>query len=461
MSSRKQQLCMTLVVSLTCALPACFSDPNLNNNSWSPYDAALDRVDDDHDGFSEAEGDCDDTNPLVNPDAVEVVDGIDNNCDGLVDDDLDNDGFGAAEDCDDNNASIHPLARENCADGVDNNCNGFVDADEPDKDGDGFGPCAGDCNDNNIFISPGNIEDPTDGVDNNCDGVIDEPQVNCDCGAEPGLTIEEQMARAIGLCNEHAILDLSVNGSNPLGYGVFGDWGVITPVTTRDGSGADGWPLENCQFLILASGAAKNLQPQGGMESDLGIYNAQDPAPIPDGQDINDLTQFELRLRVPGNAKGFSFDFIFFSVEYPEFVCSVFNDTFYALVIDEPALNGGARTNISFDQEGNEITVNNGFFEYPPYWSLDITGTAYEHPESYTPGCNDDPSIGCVAPNPCPAYQGSTTGWLRTTSPATPGAEITIIFSIHDEGDNILDSAVIIDNFRWQTVPIDGPGTVK
>jgi len=448
---------VALLVAVGLVLGGCPVDPSGNNN-W--IDAGLDRNDDDGDGFSEAEGDCDDTNRDIHPDAQEIVDGIDNNCDGLVDDDLDGDHFPAAEDCDDTDPNIHPLAPENCNDEVDNNCNGYTDAEEPDHDGDGFGVCAGDCNDNNIWISPGNVEDPTDGVDNNCDGVIDEIQGNCDCSGEPGMTIEEQAARALGLCNPYQVLSANLIG-NPTGYGVYDDWAAILPRVSQDASSNDGLPQVNCKFLILASGQAKNPDPQSGEYMDLGIWGAPDPAPAPDGADVNDLTQFELQLRVPGNAKGFSFDFVFFSVEYPEFVCSTFNDTFYALVIDDPGLGGGQRTNVSFDNENNEITVNAGFFEYPPYWSLDITGTQYELAEDWQPGCSDDPSIGCTAPDPCPAYKGSTTGWLRTTSPATPGADITLIFSIHDEGDSILDSAVIIDNFRWQTVPIEGPGTVK
>ena len=109
-------------------------------------------ADADSDGFP-ASLDCDDENAAVNPDAEEICDGLDNNCDGVVDEDAvdrvdwfadsDGDGFGDAEetesaceapagfiadatDCDDSDADVNPTADETC-NGTDDNCDGTID----------------------------------------------------------------------------------------------------------------------------------------------------------------------------------------------------------------------------------------------------------------------------------------------------------------------------------------------
>jgi len=103
------------------------------------------------------------------------------------------------DDCDDTDGNIYPGQEDNC-DGVDNNCNGLVDEDGkqpyyPDSDGDGFGLkaapsaddlyCEGsqpdgwlldstDCNDEDASINTDAEEICDDGIDNNCSGDIDE-----------------------------------------------------------------------------------------------------------------------------------------------------------------------------------------------------------------------------------------------------------------------------------------------
>ena len=42
-------------------------------------------VDTDYDGYTENQGDCDDDNEKLNPSIVEIYDGIDNNCNGSID----------------------------------------------------------------------------------------------------------------------------------------------------------------------------------------------------------------------------------------------------------------------------------------------------------------------------------------------------------------------------------------
>jgi len=170
--------------------------------------------------------DCNDANPVIHPDASEICDEQDNDCDGDTDElgaidaviwytDGDGDGFGNAsipvlgcsapegsvgndDDCDDSSVSVHPDADEAC-NGFDDDCDGDIDEDDAvdaviwfaDADGDAFGDSttvtsacsvpAGyvadstDCDDSEESTHPG-ADEYCDGVDNNCDESVDEDE---------------------------------------------------------------------------------------------------------------------------------------------------------------------------------------------------------------------------------------------------------------------------------------------
>ena len=156
--------------------------------------APLTAVDADGDGFNDSE-DCNDQFANVFPGAPELCNGIDDNCDGSVDEvdpgndgnwymDADGDGYGDAtqpsydcampdgaaassDDCDDANADVHPNAPEaDCTDPPDYNCDGSVGW--ADADADGFAACA-ECDDTDPNANPDATEQPYTGVDEDCD----------------------------------------------------------------------------------------------------------------------------------------------------------------------------------------------------------------------------------------------------------------------------------------------------
>jgi hypothetical protein len=175
-------------------------------------------------GHVEDATDCNDSDASISPEADEVCDEVDNDCDGTTDEDdaidaatwyadTDTDGFGDADisysaceappgfmadssDCDDEDDAAFPGADETC-DGTDNDCDGVTDEDDAtdaptwyaDADTDGFGDgdsshsaCevppgyladSTDCDDGDGAVFPG-ADEVCDGSDNDCDGVTDE-----------------------------------------------------------------------------------------------------------------------------------------------------------------------------------------------------------------------------------------------------------------------------------------------
>ena len=139
-------------------------------------------ADDDGDGEMVCQGDCDDADPARFTGASEACDGVDNDCDGSpLPDEVDDDGDGfliCDGDCDDADATIHPGAPDTCA-SDDDDCDGNLDPLDLDDDGDGASECGGDCDDGDALVGPG-LPELCDGIDNDCDGNLPNAEADAD-----------------------------------------------------------------------------------------------------------------------------------------------------------------------------------------------------------------------------------------------------------------------------------------
>jgi hypothetical protein len=230
---------------------------------------------------------------------------------------------------------------------------------------------------------------------------------------------------------------------------------------------------EGSKMVILSSGKAQELTVAGLYASTahpgnnpLTLPPPLTPQPVSANQDCNDNPALigtgdcsntiqvqwsqgngaydyaELRISgtVPQGASGFSYDFAFFSTEYPNFYKTSFNDMYIAWL--ESELWTG---NVSFDEQGNPISLNAGFLDYKD-----------------APNNHD-----CPAPCSAPELQGTAmeghagTKWLSTSAGVVEGENFMLVLAIFDLSDEVLDSVVILDNFAWNCEggpPVTIPG---
>ena len=145
-------------------------------------EGAASTLDNDGDGQSSSEGDCNDDDPDVYDGATEVCDGKDNNCDGTTpanEADADSDGYRLCDDdCDDSVGTIYPGAPEIC-DQADSDCDGAT-PDNLDSDGDGATLCDGDCDDSAASVGPDKVEVCANNIDDDCSGVADDVDADGD-----------------------------------------------------------------------------------------------------------------------------------------------------------------------------------------------------------------------------------------------------------------------------------------
>ena len=396
-------------------------------------------------------------------------------------------------------------ADEVCDNGVDDDCDGEVDQ-AVDADGDGFAACGGgDCCDvvsaacqQPTLVNPGAYEVAGNEVDDDCDGVIDEPAPPCDAGLASDAADPLAYARAIDLCQT-----TQESPPDPQDR----TWGVISAkFSMADGTGSPKPPQrsirpgfgaaitakQGARLAILSSGhaaAVGDVSPayaafQTGVD-----HKTQSPPPAdwsaanggvlpnppgcqaPAMLTANDPIMLTLRVRAPTNAKSFKVSMFFFSAEYPEWVCSQYNDFFVAL-LDSKAAGNPKDKNIAVYDDGkqlwpvgvNLVKIADGLFTA---CQDGIVGCLEKMiPESLYSGC-ESPSLlkgtgfdaadtgGCGVGLPV----GGGTGWLTMSGNVTPGEVFELRLAVWDSGGHIFDSLVLLDGWRW-SVEAAEPGII-
>jgi hypothetical protein len=355
--------------------------------------------------------------------------------------------------------------------------------DAVDHDGDGFSSQAGDCNDCDPNSNPGAFDVPKDGIDEDCDGIVDDEPTGCDKASQLASTDPFNAALAIDLCRRTTetaqgpmrtwgVIDaafVAPDGSNncadensgqtgscaananfPLGHGNLTKLGVNKP-------------QQGTHMLGLSSGSARDPSDPGyqnvsGFDKGFTVGAAAGfPAPAPACPGVitgqpHDGAALRLVIRVPTNAKSFSFNENFFSYEFPVYICSQYNDTF-VVEMAPPPQGAGVGGNIAFDQSGNPISVNNAL--------LQVCDPQVAGGKNFTCPLGSSTLMGTGFGNDL-SMDGNhaATGWLQTTvniDPSLRGKDITLLFAVWDSGDGILDSTALVDNFQWSTQP--GQGT--
>jgi hypothetical protein len=411
---------------------------------------------------------------------------------------------------------------EACADGVDNDCNGTVD-DTPDQDGDGWTVCDGDCCDSPLdgcgapaLVNRGAFDVPDNSIDDDCDGTVDNAAA-CDAGLASDSGSGLDYAKAVDLCAT-TLADPPTPAQRT--------WGVIRASLARaDGTGAPAasqrairrgfgsgvTPLRGDRLVVLSTGVAaaqaspNNTSPsfapfQGGqnmgtssavpadwLAANAGNLPNAPGCPEPQGgATANDPVMLKLRVRVPTNAISFTVSAFFYASEYPEWVCSAFNDFFLALLDSAFVPAPG--------QLANPADKNLAFYDPPPAGgpvyplgvNLAFGGTGlFRQCLGGPTGCGSGAVAGTTSsctgiaqllgtgfdvtrpsaqfagePGWCGSSDrtGGGTGWLVISGNVSPGETMELRFALWDTGDHWYDSVALLDDFRWSSAA-STPGT--
>ncbi|MFY0533635.1 choice-of-anchor L domain-containing protein [Nannocystis pusilla] len=154
----------------------------------------------------------------------------------------------------------------------------------------------------------------------------------------------------------------------------------------------------------------------------------------------NDKLWFTFKAKVPAGTFGYTFDFVFCSGEWPDFVDTQFNDLLVAWQVDPTPADPNAMPpvepytgNVTFIPDPNDQTkgLPLTITALDPYY----VGPGYTYAEPQLQGTGFE--------------QHACSDWFTAKGGVQPGADLTIGFFITDMGDSNYTSTALLDNFRW------------
>lgn len=374
--------------------------------------------------------------------------------------------------------------QEVCANGFDEDCNGATD-DVADVDGDGWTRCNGDCCEttadctNPAAMNPGAMEVGGNGVDDDCDPATSDVTPAALCSVAPKFTGVTALdaAKGLDICKTTTLNPplaqkswglisadfVFANGAIPSASELASMQNAQAAVMTHYGTGGI-VPTKGSTMVGLSNGTMRDTADPGFISPISGTsftsvipfpggpplstyLNAHGGGLLPGhcgattcatGSGANDSIVLRLTLRVPTNALGFSYDFRFFSAEYQTYQCTAYND-YYLAMLTSAAPGIPADHNISFDALNNPVSVNAGFMQ--------LCGGNGKN-------CGPCPfGVGQLAGTGMETVSGAGTLWLTSDAPLVPGEVMKLELVLFDVTDAIYDTNVLLDNFRWTTVP--------
>jgi hypothetical protein len=364
---------------------------------------------------------------------------------------------------------------------------------DEDLDGDGWTIAAGDCNDCDPMVNPGAFDIPGNGIDDDCDGQVDN-QLSCDANIRSDTASTGDFAKAMDICQTatatgkkwglvSAALELAdgTGVPSPSGHAVRSHFGQLQPrsgvslalLSTGIAAGVGDFnPTYQAGGQFAQS--TRSGFPPDFVSSHGGTLPNVPGCPPPVSSVAQDPEMLNLTIRVPSNAKSFSFEANFYSYEFPGDVCSNFNDFFVALLDSDwngtPA-NPVDKNLATVVTTGNPVPVGVNFGEGNSGLFLEcLNGTTGCSAQGPVPGTvntclGTDELAGTGLDVPAPgvcdsdSLAGGATGWFRVAGNVVPGEIIHLRIAIWDTSDEFFDSLVALDNFQWSSATTEPGGT--